>query len=166
MLQRKLGTLITLVVMAAATSATATAAGRPASQTAKYSNATVAALLEKAGYDYSKIGDGIWEIQFKGKNVAQFPVRVVLSQDIILVMAKLADRKDVALSAPLFQKLLELNDSMDTVKFALSQDMLYMRLELHARLVDEEELKYLLGQVSGAVDEAYPQIKQFLPKEK
>jgi hypothetical protein len=81
-------------------------------------------------------------------------------------MAKLADRKKLARTDQLFQRLLELNDKMDTVKFALSPDMLYVRIELHSRLLDEKELQYAIDQTSAAVDQSYPQIKQFLPASK
>jgi len=125
------------------------------------------ALLDRAGISgYRKVDDGVWEIQFKGKNVGEFPVRIALSDDIVLVMAKLADRKRLARPEQLFQKLLELNDKIDTVKFALSSEMLYVRVELHTRLLDEKELRYILDQTSAAVDESYPQIKQFLPGSK
>jgi hypothetical protein len=137
--------------------------GLAASQQKTITPADLVALLEKAGYSgYTKVDDGIWEIQFKGKNLPEFPVRIVLSEDIVLVMAKLADRKKLVRTEQLFQRLLELNDKIDTVKFALSPEMLYVRLELHSRLLDEKELHYALDQTSAAVDEAYPQIKQFL----
>ena len=129
--------------------------------------AELVALLDKAGYTgYTKVDDGVWEIQFKGKNLAEFPVRVVLSEDIVLIMARLADRKKLVRTDQLFQKLLELNDKMDTIKFALSPDMLYVRIELHTRLLDEKELQYAIDQTSAAVDQSYPQIKQFLPGSK
>jgi hypothetical protein len=140
--------------------------GRPglaASQQKTITAPDMIALLEKAGYaGYTKVDDGIWEIQVKGKNLPEFSVRVVLSEDIVLVMTRLADRKKLVHTEQLFQKLLELNDKMDTVKFALSSEMLYVRLELHSRLLDEKELHYVLDQLAAAVDEAYPQIKQFL----
>src|SRR5215470_6933194 len=129
--------------------------------------ADLVALLEKAGFNgYTKVDDGVWEIQFKGKNIAEFPVRIALSEDIVLVMAKLADRKKLVHTDQLFQKLLELNDKMDTIKFALSSEMLYVRLELHSRLLDDKELQYAIDQISAAVDQSYPQIRQFLPASK
>lgn len=133
---------------------------KPASAASK-----IPALLEKLGYKYAKVGDNVWEIPFTGKNLQEFPVRVtVAGGDMILVLTKLADRDAVNLNNGFAVKLLELNDAMDTVKFALSSDMLYARLELHERIVDQQELKYMLDQISGAVDEAYPQIKSFLSK--
>jgi hypothetical protein len=125
----------------------------------------IVAYLEKLGYKYTKVSDNVWEIPFTGKNLSEFPVRITIAGgDLILVLTKLADRSAVNLSGGFAVKLLELNDTMDTVKFALSEDMLYARLELHERVVDQQELKYMLEQISGAVDEAYPQIKAFLSK--
>jgi hypothetical protein len=125
----------------------------------------ISVLLEKLGYKYKKVGDNVWEIPFSGKNLSDFPVRITTAGgDLILVLTKLADRNAVNMSDGFAVKLLELNDAMDTVKFALSEEMLYARLELHERIVDQQELKYMLDQLSGAVDEAYPQIKAFLSK--
>ena len=125
----------------------------------------VPAFLEKLGYKYTKVSDNVWEIPFTGKNLSEFPVRITIAGgDLILVLTKLADRSAINLNGGFAVKLLELNDAMDTVKFALSEDMLYARLELHERVVDQQEFKYMLDQISGAVDEAYPQIKSFLVK--
>jgi hypothetical protein len=140
---------------------------RAAPQQKNMTAAELVALLDKAGYTgYTKVDDGVWEIQFKGKNLPEFAVRVALSEDIVLIMARLADRKKLVRADQLFQKLLELNDKMDTIKFALSPDMLYVRIELHTRLLDEKELQYAIDQTSAAVDQSYPQIKQFLPASK
>jgi hypothetical protein len=46
---------------------------------------------------------------------------------------------------------------------ALSEEILYLRMDTHLRLLDDQELKYLLEQIARAADEMYPQIKQFLP---
>lgn len=151
--------LLTAAIMSAAGNGQALAAPKQKTLT----GTDMTAMLDKAGYsNYTKVDDGVWELQFKGKNIPEFAVRVALSEDVVLVMAKLADRKKLVRTEQLFQKLLELNDKMDTIKFALSSDMLYVRLELHSRLLDDKELHYAIEQTSAAVDESYPQIKQFL----
>ena len=77
-------------------------------------------------------------------------------------MVKLVDRKDLKLQPALSTKLLELNHKFDSIKLALSEDMLYLRMDTHVRLLDNQELKYLVEQVANATDETYPQIKQFV----
>ncbi len=126
--------------------------------------AEMALLLEKSGYTYTKISDGVWEINFNGKNTGQFPVRLAIGGDVLVTLAKLADRKDLKLQPAFLTQLLELNDSLDSIKIALSDEMLYVRMDTHLRLIDSAELKYLLEQISGATDEMYPKIKQYLPK--
>jgi hypothetical protein len=137
----------------------------PASPAAKGSS-DIALLLEKSGYKYTKVSDGVWEITFAGKNTGDFPVRLALAGNIILAIAKLADRKDLKLDPEFLVKLLECNDQFDFVKLALSKDMLYIRMETATRLLDGQELKHVLEQVSAATDEIYPQIKQYLPQGK
>lgn len=126
----------------------------------------LAVLLEKSGYRYTKIRDGVWEITFAGKNTGQFPVRIALTDNTVVVLAKLADRKELKLQLPFLIKMLELNDKFDSVKLALSDEMLYVRMDMHARILDPGELKYLLEQISGATDEMYPMLKEFLPTPK
>ena len=120
------------------------------------------ALLEKSGYSYTKVGDGLWEVPGTGKNLKEFGIRLALADDILLVMVKLAARKDLKLEPPLLTKMLELNHKFDSIKLALSEDMLYLRMDTHLRLLDNQELKYLVEQIANATDETYPQIKQFV----
>jgi hypothetical protein len=120
------------------------------------------AILEKSGYSYSKVTDGVYEVPATGKNLKQFPLRLTQADDVLVVIAKLADRKDVTINQAVAQKLLELNDDFDVVKFALSDEMLYARIDIHVRLVDAEEMKYLVEQMARVVDEAYVHIKPFI----
>ena len=135
-------------------------AGRPQSKTKGAPE--IVALLEKSGYTYTKVSDGVWEIPGTGKNLKEFGIRLALADDILLVMVKIADRKDLKLQPALLTKLLELNHKFDSIKLALSEDMAYLRMDSHLRLLDGEELKYLVTQIANAADETYPQIKQFI----
>jgi hypothetical protein len=123
-------------------------------------------VLEKSGYTYTRVGEGIYEVPATGKNLKEFPLRLTQADDIIIVIAKLADRKNITISAPFTLKLLEMNDNYDVVKFALSAEMLYARIDIHARVVDVDELKSLVELMAHVVDEAYPEIKAFLPPPK
>jgi hypothetical protein len=117
------------------------------------------ALLDKSGYNYNKIDDGVYTVPATGKNIPEFSVNVVMSGDVVLVMTKLADRKDVTASVPLLTKILELNHYFDSVKLGFSDDMLYVRMDNHLRIMDVDELKYMIDQVANAADEAYPQLQ-------
>jgi hypothetical protein len=122
----------------------------------------IVALLEKSGYTYTKVSDGVWEIPGTGKNLKEFGIRLALADDILLVMVKLADRKGLKLQPALLTKLLELNHKFDSIKLALSEDMAYLRMDTHLRLLDGDELKYLVTQIANAADETYPQVKPFI----
>jgi predicted MPP superfamily phosphohydrolase len=120
------------------------------------------ALLEKTGYTYSKLSDTVYEVPATGKNRKEFAIRFTQADDVMVVIGKFADRKDVTINQTLTQKLLELNNDFDVVKFALSDEILYARIDIHVRLVDVDEMKYLVKQMAEVVDEAYPHIKPFI----
>ncbi len=115
-------------------------------------------LLDQSGYNYSKVEDGFYQVDGTGKNYKEFTVQVALSGDIVLVMAKLADRKDLPAGEALPTRLLELNHHFDSVKLAYSDDILYIRMDNHLRLMDVDEMKYMIEQIANAADEAYPEI--------
>src|SRR5260370_42297681 len=122
----------------------------------------IVALLEKSGYSYTKVSDGVWEVPGTGKNLKEFGIRLALADDILLVMVKLVDRKDLKAQPALLPKLLELNHKFDSIKLALSEDMAYLRMDTHLRLLDAQELKYLVTQIANAAYDTYPQVKQFI----
>ena len=80
----------------------------------------------------------------------------------MLALVKLADRKDLIIKDAFLLKMLELNHHFDSAKMALSDEMLYVRIDIHTRLLDEVELKYLIEQIANATNEAYPHIKGFI----
>jgi TonB family protein len=126
------------------------------------SPAGLLAMLEQSGYRYSKLSEGIWEIDATGKNVKDFKIRVTMAEDLVLLIVKLADRKDVSVKNELLVKLLELNHHFDIARIALSDEMLYSRIDLHARIVDGAEFNYAVEQLAAATDEIYPALKPFI----
>ena len=154
--------LTLLIILTLGASAFAQTARPKANTRGSGGTANIPTLLERSKLNYAKIADNIWEIQFTGQNVKEFSMRIVATEDLVLMMVKLADRKDVNGSGVLPLRLLELNDKVDQVKFALSADMLYARVEIHARLLDDSEFRYLVDQLSGGVDENYPVIRPFI----
>jgi hypothetical protein len=122
----------------------------------------IAAALEKSGVPYTKVSDGVWEVPARGKNAGEFPIRIASAGDTLLLLVKMVDRKSITLKDAMLVKMLELNDYFDTAKIALDENMLYARIDLHARLVDGPEMKYLIEQIINVVDETYPHIKPFM----
>ena len=153
---------LTLLIITLAPHGVAQTSRPKANSRASGGTANIPALLERSKLSYTKIANNIWEIQFTGQNVREFAMRIVTAEDLVMMMVKLADRKDVNAAGVLPVRLLELNDKVDQVKFALSSDVLYARVEIHARLLDDREFRYLIDQLSGGVDENYLVIKPFI----
>ena len=126
------------------------------------SSAGLLVMLEQSGYRYSKVSEGIWEIDATGKNVKDFKIRVTMAEELVLLIVKLADRKDVSVKNELLVKLLELNHRFDMARIALSDEMLYSRIDLHARVVDGAEFNYAVEQLARATDKIYPELKPFI----
>lgn len=118
--------------------------------------------LERSGFRYSKVSEGIWEIAATGKNIGEFSIRVTTADDLVLLLVKLADRKDVIDKSALLLKLLELNHRFDMARIAISEDMLYARIDARARVTDREEFNYAVEQLARMTDEIYPEIKSFI----
>jgi hypothetical protein len=121
----------------------------------------VPALLQKLGYSFTKVADKVYEVPFTGKNIKNFTVRVTYGGDVLLIVCKLADRREVNTRSGLALKLIELNNDYDFVKFALSKDALYTRIDIHKRLIDADELKFLIDAMAHVVDESFLSIKRF-----
>jgi hypothetical protein len=157
-LNRALSKLLAIVITLSCLSGVCVSGGQDKSKGAP----EIVALLEKSGYSYTKVGDGLCEVPGTGKNLKEFGIKLALADDILLVMVKLAGRKELKMEPALLTKLLELNHKFDSIKLALSEDMIYLRMDTHVRLLDNQELKYLVEQIANATDETYPQIKQFV----
>ncbi|MEW6207330.1 MAG: YbjN domain-containing protein [Acidobacteriota bacterium] len=121
----------------------------------------IPALLQKLGYSFTKVADKVYEVPFTGKNIKNFTVRVTYGGDVLLIICKLADRREVNTRGGLALKLIELNNDYDFVKFALSKDALYTRIDIHKRLVDADELKFLIDAMAHVVDESLLSLKRF-----
>ena len=117
-------------------------------------------LLEKTGYDYRKSGEGVWVVTLAGTNVKEVDVLIQSGGEMAIVQTgMLVERKALADKPGLLLKILELNHEYDVVKFAVGADGLYARAELQSRLLDAEQLKYLINQVAVIADDAEPQLK-------
>ena len=158
MQSKRLWTLVVILLILCTSSSAGLAGGQEKTKGAP----EIVALLEKSGYSYKKVGDGLWEIPGTGKNLKEFGITLALADDILLVMVKLGTRKELKLEPALLTKLLELNHKFDSLKLALSEDMAYLRMDIHVRLLDNQELKYLVEQIANATDETYPMVKPFV----
>lgn len=121
-------------------------------------------LLEGSGYGYTKAQGNVWVIKFKGQQLTEFPVIVIYSENMLILVSVVAEKKDYRVTPELMQKLLALNDDLDRVKVGIDKDDgdLFVRIDLSLRVVDDQEFKANLEQISAAVDETYAVLKPFL----
>jgi hypothetical protein len=141
-----------------------TAPPAASSATDKAASAKVLQLLESTGLGYTKAQGSVWVVKYKGEQLAEFPVIIIYSQDMLILVSVVAEKKDYKLTPELMQKLLGLNDDLDRVKVGIDKDDgdLFVRIDLTLRVVDETEFKANLDQISAAVDETYAALKPFL----
>jgi hypothetical protein len=130
----------------------------------KAAAARVLQLLEATGLGYTKAQENVWVIKYKGEQLSEFSVIVVYSQNMLIFACVVAEKKDYKTPPELLQKLLALNDDLDRVKIGIDKDdgNLFVRIDLSLRVVDDQEFKANLEQISAAVDETYAVLKPYL----
>ncbi len=127
------------------------------------SSAKVARLLNESKISYTKQSETVWSVPFEGKQLKDISVVVSTADPIVVVFAVVAEKKDFKLTPELMQKLLRSNQDFDRVKVGIDKDGdIFVRVDLSARLLDVEELKANVEQVSAAADEVYAFVKPSL----
>ncbi len=129
----------------------------------KASAAKIVQLLEESGHNYGKGAENVWVVKFKGNQVADISVIIIGHDNLLILVGIVAEKKDFNLTPEMMKKLLSLNDNFDRVKVGIDDDGdLFTRIDLSLRVVDGQEFKTNLEQISAAVDETYAAIKAFL----
>ena len=125
--------------------------------------AKLAGILERSGYAYRKAADNIWVVNFKGSSLAEINVFVTSAEDLVVMGTVVAEKNAMQVTPEMMRKLLKLAHEIDRVKIGFdSDDDLFVRSEVSARLFDLEEFKSYMQQVSAASDKIHAAIKPFL----
>src|SRR5436309_1603520 len=80
------------------------------------SAARVSHLLEVSGYKFKELKPTVWKIDFTGKSLASFEVRLATSDDLLVSFVIVAKRQEMQISSDLMKKLLKFNHDLDRVK--------------------------------------------------
>ena len=130
----------------------------------KAAAAKVVQLLEGSGHSYTKAKDNVWVIKFKGNQREEIPVIIIYAENMLILVSVVAEKAEIKVSPDMMQKLLKLNDHLDRVKVGIDNedDDVFVRIDLSLRVVDEQEFKANLEQISAAADETYAALKPFL----
>jgi hypothetical protein len=141
-----------------------TAFAEPPQGAQKSSSATkLAQILDQSGYTFTKAADNVWVIPFKGKALTEFSVFITSVEDIVVIGAVVAEKKNMKVTPEMMQKLLRLTHNLDRVKIGFDdEEDLFVRVEVSARVLDTEEFKANTEQVAAAADEVFAAIKPFV----
>src|SRR5215471_12573812 len=127
----------------------------------------VSQLLEQSGYSYSKDGDNLWTMNFRGKALGEFKVIITSVESMAALLVVVAKRKELNPTPELMRTLLRMNDDFDKVKVVVDKDGdLLVRVDTTIRIMDLDELKANVEQVAAAADEVAKAIKPYTIKSK
>ena len=125
--------------------------------------AKLAGILERSGYTYKKAADNVWVVNFKGNSLADINVIVTSAEGLVVMAVVIAQKSAMKVTPDMMFKLLKLTHDIDRVKIGFdSDDDLFVRSEVNARLFDLEEFKSDMQQVAAASDQIHAAIKPFL----
>ena len=120
-------------------------------------------LSEQTGYQYEKVDDRVWKFLFTGKYLAEIDVLAIHQPPLFILGALIVPRQQLKDEPKLADTLLLLNNNLDRVKIGFNQDdVLFVRIDLSVRIVDVQELKDNIDQVSAAADYVYGAIQPYL----
>lgn len=127
----------------------------------------VARLLNDSNIKFTKIDKTTWTIPFEGRSMKDITVVTSVGQGVVVVFALIPDSKNIRFPAATLQKLLNLNEAMDRVKIGIDKPgLVFVRIDMTLRTLDQEELSTAIDQVAAAVDEVHGNIREHLPKGK
>jgi hypothetical protein len=125
--------------------------------------ASIPQLLEQSGYPYTKITDGVWMTEFQGKSLPKIDVVATFAQDVVVLFVVLAKKEQLKSTPELMATLLRLNAEIDYVKVGMDKDGdAFVRTDVNARGLDQQELKDNIEQLAAAADVVYAAIKPYL----
>lgn len=120
-------------------------------------------LMNECGYTYTQVAPNVWTIPSSGRTLGQFKVLVVAAEDTSLVGVVLVQMHGRPFSPELMRKLLDANHTYDYVKTFIDSDGdIGIRIERRVRILDAEEFRANVRQLSRASDEIYAEIQPLL----
>jgi hypothetical protein len=134
-----------------------------AAQPRESAEAKVARLVAGSGYANQHPNAKAWVIPAKGPAIGDYRVFVAVSGDIVVIGAVVAQKRQIPLTPAVLQELLKCNHDVDYAKIGLDSDGdAFVRIEISSRILDAQEFKKIMDQVTAATDAVYSRIKPFL----
>lgn len=122
-------------------------------------------ILEEGGWPCHRIADDTWKSLFQGKH-ASFPFLVRIDPAGFVVFAivpYLKTPKDDAITAKLYRKLLELNQTLLMAKFSIDDDLdVVLSVEYALAEIDRSEVDDALDVLSYYADRHYDELRALI----
>src|SRR5262249_49952788 len=140
-------TLALLLAVVVAFSVVSPAQSRP-----EWAN-KVERLLQGSSYKFKHAtgtaAANVWIIDFTGKSLPTFEVRIAGSDDLVVIFVTIARKRQLNVNADFLYKLARFNNDLDRVKVGIDDDGdLFVRADVSVRTLDLEELKAQVDQVA------------------
>ena len=126
-------------------------------------SAKAARLMNDSGFTYTKASDAVWTVQFEGKSLKNITVIASVGDNVMILFAVVAEKKNVKATPAMMKKLLGLNEELDRVKIGIDKEGdVFVRIDLSIRILDKQELKENLDQAAAAANDVFAALKPFL----
>ncbi len=123
---------------------------------------TIRAILEEGGWPCDRINDDTWRSHFRGKN-ASFPFFVRIDPAgyvCFAIVPFLKTPEDEDASAKLYDRLLQLNQSLLMAKFSIDDDLdVVLSVEYPSGELDRSEFDDALDVLSYYADRHYDELR-------
>jgi hypothetical protein len=140
-----------------------TDATQQASVATQNSSAKIGQLLTASGYTFKQANDTVWSIDFTGKSLEKFKVILATNEDLVVIFAIVAQKRNIPLTTDLMSRMLRFDHDLDCVKVGLDNDGdAFVRTDLRVRVVDGQELKAAVDQIAASANEVYAGVKPYL----
>ena len=134
-----------------------------AAQPRETAEAKVQRLVAGSGYSNQHPNSKAWVIPATGPAIGDYKVFVAVSGDIVVIGAVVAQKRQIPLTPAVLVELLKCNHDVDYAKIGLDSDGdAFVRVEIGSRILDAQEFKKIMEQVTAATDAVYKRIKPFL----
>ena len=127
--------------------------------------AKVERLLKATGIAYNKHTENTWSVDLTRKNIGKVRVIATTTNHIVVTFIIVAKKDNINKTPQLMEALLRANHDYDYEKGGLDEDGdMFARIDIPVRLIDEEGLKYAIGQLADSTDALFPKISGFIKR--
>lgn len=143
----------------------------PMAQAQAPSQATLAAAgkiaraLPGTGYTFTKHNDTVWSVDLTRKNLGNVKVILSCNEDLLVVFIVLAKQANIQKTPQFLEAIARANHEYDSTKILIDNDGdLGVRIDLHVRVLDSEEVKKAIDAVADVSDDWYPKVAAYVKR--